>query len=186
MFPWKKTTVYGVVLLLTIIIVIVFPDYGNTVLSIVLASCIAIGVIYYFVCISIFRTPSSNTKTAESAVSIELLQTKTVETSSSTITPSKPRLYYLDNLKSILTAIVVITHINEIFSGGGQPFTIGNYYNPFIVAALSTLGISQSYYMCLFFFISGYFVPTSYDRKGFNKFLRDKFKRIGVPFIFNY
>ena len=28
--------------------------------------------------------------------------------------------------------------------------------------------------MCTFFFISGYFTPTSFDRKGYFMFLRDK------------
>ena len=37
--------------------------------------------------------------------------------------------------------------------------------------------------MSLFFFISGYFSPTSCDRKGVKLFLKDKFKRLGVPFI---
>lgn len=37
--------------------------------------------------------------------------------------------------------------------------------------------------MALFFFISGYFTPSSLDRKGVAGFLRDRFKRIGVPAV---
>ena len=37
--------------------------------------------------------------------------------------------------------------------------------------------------MSLFFFVSGYFVPTSYDRKGRHDFLKDRFHRLGIPFL---
>jgi len=35
--------------------------------------------------------------------------------------------------------------------------------------------------MNLFFLISGYFTPSSFDRKGIRAFLADKFKRLGLP-----
>ena len=38
--------------------------------------------------------------------------------------------------------------------------------------------------MCLFFFISGYFSPSSLERKGRFAFLQDKFRRLGQPFVF--
>ena len=37
--------------------------------------------------------------------------------------------------------------------------------------------------MCLFFFISAYFTPSSCDRKGARAFLLDKVKRLGLPFL---
>ena len=37
--------------------------------------------------------------------------------------------------------------------------------------------------MSLFFFVSGYFVPASYDRKGRHDFLKDRFHRLGIPFL---
>merc|ERR1712072_1290309 len=37
--------------------------------------------------------------------------------------------------------------------------------------------------MALFFFISGYFTPSSLDRKGVAGFVRDRFKRIGIPAV---
>lgn len=42
---------------------------------------------------------------------------------------------------------------------------------------------NDSFFMPLFFFISAYFVPTSYDRKGKHEFLKDKFNRLGIPFL---
>ena len=43
--------------------------------------------------------------------------------------------------------------------------------------------LNQSYFMCLFFFLSGYFTPSSYDRKGPMRFLADKLQRLGIPFL---
>jgi hypothetical protein len=37
--------------------------------------------------------------------------------------------------------------------------------------------------MGLLFFVAGYFVPGSYDRKGSRRFLRDRWRRIGVPLV---
>merc|ERR1712232_862822 len=46
-------------------------------------------------------------------------------------------------------------------------------------------GINQAYFMCMFFFISGYFTPSSLLRKGVREFFHDKFMRLGLPlFVF--
>jgi len=37
--------------------------------------------------------------------------------------------------------------------------------------------------MALFFFISAYFVPGSYDRKGPGQFLKERFIRLGIPIL---
>ena len=46
--------------------------------------------------------------------------------------PSRsPRLAYLDNLKSTLTAIVVVHHVMGAFAGGGSVgLSVGNFRNP--------------------------------------------------------
>jgi fucose 4-O-acetylase-like acetyltransferase len=51
------------------------------------------------------------------------------------------------------------------------------------VFALWFLGVNQSYFMCLFFLISGFFTPSSLDRKGREGFLKDKFQRLGLPML---
>ena len=97
--------------------------------------------------------------------------------------PKKKRVYYLDNIKSILTCIVVIHHVGCAFSGNGWFYMLGQHYNPFIPFATSINSLNQSYFMCLFFFISGYFTPISYRKKGRYKFSKDKFKRLGIPLV---
>ena len=43
--------------------------------------------------------------------------------------------------------------------------------------------LNQTFFMGFFFLISGYFVPTSYDRKGGKAFLRDRLIRLGIPLV---
>lgn len=95
-----------------------------------------------------------------------------------------PRLYYLDNLKAALTAIVVAHHVIGAFAGGGSlGLSVGAYRHPLqpLLAPLQIL--NQSYFMSLFFFIAAYLSPPSLDRKGTREFLADRFQRLGVPFI---
>lgn len=40
---------------------------------------------------------------------------------------------------------------------------------------------NQSYFMALFFLLSGFFTPSSFDKKGRQLFLKDKFLRLGIP-----
>ena len=42
---------------------------------------------------------------------------------------------------------------------------------------------NTGYFMNLFFFYSGYFVPNSFDKKGRYTFLFDRVKRLGLPFV---
>ncbi len=110
----------------------------------------------------------------------EDLSTKLVEDSS-----GRPvRLYYLDWIKIVLTAIVIMHHQTCAFTGSGWYFNFAKYGNTFSSVAMPLLSIDQSYFMCMFFFISGYFTPTSFDRKGSYVFMKDKFKRLGIPYVF--
>merc|ERR1719174_266493 len=42
---------------------------------------------------------------------------------------------------------------------------------------------NASYFMQLFFFFSGYFVPKSFDKKGSVVFLQERIKRLGIPSV---
>ena len=95
---------------------------------------------------------------------------------SSLPSPLARRFYYLDNLKIFLTIIVIFHHQTCSFVGAGWYFNIGNYTSSFQAFGNALLGMNQSYFMCVFFFISGYFTPTSFEKKGRELFLRDKFK----------
>jgi hypothetical protein len=78
------------------------------------------------------------------------------------------RLFFLDNVKIFLTFLVVSHHVLCAFGGcsGGWYLIIGEYDCPFHQVAESLTLLNQAYFMPLFFLISAYFVPSSYDNKG--------------------
>lgn len=94
------------------------------------------------------------------------------------------RYDYLDNLKWVLTIIVILHH--SAMTASLEP--IGFNLPPVqesMQYQYSILGtfvkINVSYFMSLFFFISAYFVIPSIERKGAGKFMLDKLKRLGIP-----
>jgi len=50
-----------------------------------------------------------------------------------------------------------------------------------VVAVMVT--VNQAFFMNLFFFFSGYFVPRSFDKKGAYVFIMERAKRLGIPFV---
>ena len=91
------------------------------------------------------------------------------------------RQYYLDNLKVFLTALVIFHHAGQAYgNGGGWAYTPSNpaEFMPWIWHFFST---NASFFMGLYFLISGYFVPRSYDKHGGKKFVQKKLIRLGIP-----
>lgn len=92
-------------------------------------------------------------------------------------------MYYIDNIRWLMIIFVVLTHAAVTYSGLGSWY----YKEPANLDILSfaIFGIYQSftqaYSMGLLFLIAGYFVPRSFDHKGFYKFLSDRAIRLGVP-----
>lgn len=107
-----------------------------------------------------------------------------VRTRSNNPSRSAPRYYFLDNLKIFLTGLVVTHHVTCAFGGCGEGswyLSIGNYLCVFTGFARVFAMLNQGYFMTLFFLISGFFIPSSYDRKGPVVFLLDKIKRLIIP-----
>lgn len=92
------------------------------------------------------------------------------------------RLLFVDNIRVLLTILVLLFHLMIIYAGTGSW-----YYKEgredFITGALGAwfLTVNQAYFMGLFLLISAYFVPGSYDRKGAGRFLKDRLIRLGIP-----
>ena len=94
------------------------------------------------------------------------------------------RLYYLDNLKVCLTVLVIMHHAGQAYgNGGGWAYTPSNpaEFMPWIWHFFST---NAAFFMGLYFFISGYFVPKSFDKQGTNQFIQKKLLRLGIPLLF--
>lgn len=95
----------------------------------------------------------------------------------------KNRLYYLDNLKVFLIILVIIHHVGQAYGSTG-----GAWFYSYPGDRVQSLGLlfrfNGSFFMGLFFFISGYFLPASFDRRGTRKFITDKLIRFGIPLLF--
>jgi len=92
------------------------------------------------------------------------------------------RIAYLDNLRILVTILVVLHHVAITY---GAP---GDWY--FRDVPVSDLGImlmtifvalNASFFMGFFFLLAGYFTPRSFDRKGLAKFLFGRLLRLGIP-----
>ncbi|MDN5287553.1 MAG: acyltransferase [Mucilaginibacter sp.] len=98
---------------------------------------------------------------------------------------STDKIIYIDNLKVVLTVLVILHHAFVTYGAPG-----GWYYSEKTtnVAAqvFMTLFVAtnQSFFMGFFFFISAYFTESSYHKKGPTRFIADRLKRLGIPLIF--
>jgi glucan biosynthesis protein C len=98
---------------------------------------------------------------------------------------SRKRLLYIDNLRILLTILVIVFHLAITYGSPvgdwqykeGRPGAFeGIFYTTFVA-------VVQAFSMGFFFMISGYFTPGSFDRKGVGAFLRDRMLRLGVPLL---
>jgi surface polysaccharide O-acyltransferase-like enzyme len=93
------------------------------------------------------------------------------------------RLFFIDNIRWLMIIFVVMIHAAVTYSGLGMWY----YLEPsnLDIISVAIFGIFQSftqaYSMGLLFLLAGYFVPSSFDRKGSGKFLRDRAIRLGTP-----
>ncbi|OBT44072.1 hypothetical protein VE00_04514 [Pseudogymnoascus sp. WSF 3629] len=94
------------------------------------------------------------------------------------------RLYYLDNFRTYLTALVICHHVAVPYGGLGFWFYSSKLYPSGSSPTLSAFNaLNQSYFMGSFFFLSGYFSNRTLKRKGAKSFLKTKFLKLGVPLV---
>jgi glucan biosynthesis protein C len=95
----------------------------------------------------------------------------------------RERLCYVDNLKVFLIVLVIVHHVGQAYGSTG-----GIWFYSYPGERVKALGLlflfNASFFMGLFFFVSGYFFPASFDRHGVRKFVTDKLIRFGVPLAF--
>jgi glucans biosynthesis protein C len=93
------------------------------------------------------------------------------------------RIYFLDNLKVFLTALVVFHHAAQPYGPGGS-WPIASDTNTLDTIVLGIfMAVNMSFFMGLFFLISAYFVPPPLERKGAARFMKDRLVRLGVPIL---
>jgi glucan biosynthesis protein C len=92
------------------------------------------------------------------------------------------RLLFVDNMRTLLTILVVLFHLMITYAGTGSwYYTEGREDLVTTVLGVWFLTVNQAYFMGLFLLISAYFVPGSCDRKGAGRFLKDRLIRLGIP-----
>jgi fucose 4-O-acetylase-like acetyltransferase len=94
------------------------------------------------------------------------------------------RIFYIDNLRLFLTILVVLHHVAVAYGGsGGWPLKEDptDDISPIILTLFNA--INQSFFLSLFYMLSGYFVSRSYDKKGPAKFIKDRLIRLGIPLL---
>jgi glucans biosynthesis protein C len=98
---------------------------------------------------------------------------------------SGSRVAFLDNVKIFLTFLVVTHHITGGFGGSRDDsfyLVVGMQEHPLVQGILRSFStLNQSFFMPLFFFVSAYFVPTSYEKKGPDVFRSEKRHRLLIP-----
>lgn len=102
-----------------------------------------------------------------------------------TISETTPtRIYFIDNLKILLATLVVLHHAAQPYGPGGgwwipaEPTNIIDY----VVLGIF-MAFNASFFMGLFFMLSAYFVPSSLEKKGANKFMKSRLVKLGVPIL---
>jgi glucans biosynthesis protein C len=99
-------------------------------------------------------------------------------------TAAPQRLAYIDAARILLIVLVIMVHAAVTYGSLG-----GWYYQDPVKDQTTAIGLTlfamvcQSFFMGLFFFISGYFTPGSVDRKGLLAFGKDRLLRLGIPLM---
>ena len=89
------------------------------------------------------------------------------------------RLAFIDALRVAVIAFVIVHHAAQAYGPTGGFWPVHDraqidWFAPFYTA-------NAAFGMGLMFLLAGYFVPSSYDRKGVSRFLKGRLLRVGVP-----
>lgn len=95
------------------------------------------------------------------------------------------RIYFLDNLRTFMIFLVVLYHAGGVYESSGiwASFWLVDDPSTNDLAGLLNI-IIDVFVMPTVFFISGYFAPLSIKHKNGWTFLKSRFKRLIVPWIF--
>jgi len=92
---------------------------------------------------------------------------------------------YIDRLRSVMTVLVIFHHTAITYGAIGGWFwrelpPSGTPSSKLLVLFCTT---NQAYFMGFFFLLAGYFTPASLERKGYARFIGDRFLRLGLPLL---
>ena len=96
------------------------------------------------------------------------------------------RVLFFDQIKALMIALVIAVHVFLAFLGDWLGVHIGMSSSPhplFVGVAVWVMSFSNTFFMCMLFLLSGYFVPRSVHKKGVLRYLQDRLLRLGLPFV---
>jgi glucan biosynthesis protein C len=91
------------------------------------------------------------------------------------------RLIFFDNLRYLMVLLVLVFHSGASY---GSIVAFWPYHDPNPTEVVDLLlMILDVFMMSILFFIAGYFALPSLRKKGGRRFLGDRFKRLGIPWL---
>jgi glucan biosynthesis protein C len=96
----------------------------------------------------------------------------------------RPRLFYVDNLRTLLIIMVVLWHMAVTYGAPGF-WSYRESQADEVTELVFTLFsvINNPYVLGFFFMIAGYFTPGAYDRRGPGPFFKARIIRLGIPLL---
>jgi glucan biosynthesis protein C len=95
---------------------------------------------------------------------------------------TRQRLYYLDNLRIVLTILVIAHHVGQAYGPTGGWWPVQEAARAAVLGPFFT--VNRSFFMSLFFMISGYLLVGAYERSGPRSFILGRLQRLGIPVLF--
>ncbi|HVP18834.1 MAG TPA: acyltransferase family protein, partial [Spirochaetia bacterium] len=94
---------------------------------------------------------------------------------------SENRLFYIDNLRVAITILVIAHHVGQAYGPTGGYWPVQETARSALLGPFFT--VNRSFFMSLFFMISGYFMVSAYEKNGPAAFIKSRLIRLGVPFL---
>ena len=96
------------------------------------------------------------------------------------------RFLFFDQIRALMIALVIVVHVSMAFgtSWMGVRIPIEGTAVPLFGGISIWFGyLCNTFFMYMLFLLSGYFVPLSVYKKGIAHYLKDRLRRIGIPFL---
>jgi len=101
-----------------------------------------------------------------------------------TTTQKTNRIYWLDNLRSIIIFLVVLYHVGGVYESTGMWGSFWIVDDPDTISWVGIVNIAfDIFIMPTLFFISGYLTPVSLERNGAWGYVKGKLKRLMLPWL---
>lgn len=92
---------------------------------------------------------------------------------------------FIDRLRVLLTALVIVHHCAITYGGQGGWFyrEVSDASLPSSMLLTLLCAVDQAFFMGMFFLLAGYFTPGALTRKGPMRFMAERGLRLGLPLL---